>query len=201
VEIRNVNCRVLEFMRKLLYWYSLYRGADRSSVRPGRNRARKHVRDKCNFNNIETRVVINFFFLQGKAPKEIHAILTETLACFLPGRAKDLSARLYKPPSAHNEIQLKNILYNSHDIKPVDAHHELLYIMICTYLIISTVFYFVDLIVGILKRRKGTVWATQECIFIFNVVTSILKMEAEFCSETLSRVRFRRPWDDSLLLV
>jgi len=33
--------------------------------------------------------------LQGKAPKEIHAILTETLACFLPGRAKDLSAPLY----------------------------------------------------------------------------------------------------------
>jgi len=28
-------------------------------------------------------------------PKEIHAILTETLACFLPGRAKDLSALLY----------------------------------------------------------------------------------------------------------
>ena len=36
-----------------------------------------------------------FFFLQGKALKEIHAILTETLACFLPGRAKDLSAPLY----------------------------------------------------------------------------------------------------------
>jgi len=35
----------------------------------------------------------SFFFLQGKAPKEIHAILTETLACFLPGRAKDLSAK------------------------------------------------------------------------------------------------------------
>jgi len=35
-----------------------------------------------------------FFSLQGKAPKEIHAILTETLACFLPGRAKDLSAAL-----------------------------------------------------------------------------------------------------------
>ena len=32
--------------------------------------------------------------LQGKAPKEIHAILTETLARFLPGRAKDLSAPL-----------------------------------------------------------------------------------------------------------
>ena len=37
----------------------------------------------------------SFFFLQGKAPKEIDAILTETLACFLPGRAKDLSAPLY----------------------------------------------------------------------------------------------------------
>jgi len=36
----------------------------------------------------------DFFFLQGKAPKEIHAILTEILACFLPGRAKDLSALL-----------------------------------------------------------------------------------------------------------
>ena len=35
-----------------------------------------------------------FFFLQGKMPKEIRAILTETLACFLPGRAKDLSAPL-----------------------------------------------------------------------------------------------------------
>jgi len=34
------------------------------------------------------------FSLQGKGPKEIHAILTETLACFLPGRAKDLSAPL-----------------------------------------------------------------------------------------------------------
>jgi len=30
-------------------------------------------------NNIETRAVIKFFFLQGKAPKEIHAILKETL--------------------------------------------------------------------------------------------------------------------------
>ena len=38
-----------------------------------------------------------FLFLQGKAPKEIHAIVPETLACFLPGRAKDLSAGLYSP--------------------------------------------------------------------------------------------------------
>ena len=31
------------------------------------------------FNKIETRLVIKFFLLQGKAPKEIHAILTEIL--------------------------------------------------------------------------------------------------------------------------
>ena len=48
------------------------------------------------FNNIETRAVKFFFFpLLGKAPKEIHAILIETLACFLPGRGKDLPAPLY----------------------------------------------------------------------------------------------------------
>ena len=73
----------------------LYRGADKSLARPRRKQARKHVRDARDFNNIETRAVINFFTLQDKAPKEIHTILTETLACFLPGRAKDLSASLY----------------------------------------------------------------------------------------------------------
>ena len=35
--------------------------------------------DVRDFNNIKTRAVIKFLFLQGKAPKEIHAILTETL--------------------------------------------------------------------------------------------------------------------------
>jgi len=73
----------------------IYRGADKSLARSGRKQARKHVRDARVFNNIETRAVKFFFFLQGKAPKEIHAILTATLACFLPGRAKDLSAHLY----------------------------------------------------------------------------------------------------------
>ena len=52
--------------------------------------------DSRDFNNIETRATVKFLFLQGKAPKEIHAILTEILACFLPGRAKDLSAPLYQ---------------------------------------------------------------------------------------------------------
>jgi len=75
---------------------SIYRGADKSLARPGRKQARKHVRDTRDFNNIEMQTVIKFFFfLQGKAPKEIHVILTETLACFFLGRANDLSAPLY----------------------------------------------------------------------------------------------------------
>ena len=72
----------------------LYRGTDKSLARPGRKQARKRVRDARDFNRIETRAVIQFLFLQGKAPKEIHGILTETLACFLSGQAKDLSAPL-----------------------------------------------------------------------------------------------------------
>jgi hypothetical protein len=39
------------------------------------------------FNNIQTQAVIKFFFLQGKAPKEIHTILTETLAEHAPSYA------------------------------------------------------------------------------------------------------------------
>ena len=77
-----------------LYTRNKYRGADKSLARPGRKQSQKHVRDARDFNNIETRDVIKSP-LQGKAPKEIHAILTETLACSLPGRAKDLSAPLY----------------------------------------------------------------------------------------------------------
>ena len=64
-------------------------------ARPGRKQAREHIRDARNFKNIETQAVIKLFSpLQGDAPKEIHAILTETLNCFLPGGTKDLSAPL-----------------------------------------------------------------------------------------------------------
>jgi len=41
--------------------------------------------DARDFNNIETRAIINFFFsLKGKAPKEIHTILRETLGEHAP---------------------------------------------------------------------------------------------------------------------
>jgi len=75
---------------------SNYGGADKSLARPGRKQTRKRVRDARDFNDIETRSVIKLFFPQGKAPKEIHVNLTETLACFIPGGAHDLSAPLYK---------------------------------------------------------------------------------------------------------
>ena len=44
-----------------------------------------------------TKFFLFLFILQGKAPKEIHAILTETLTCFLPSWAQDLSAPLQSP--------------------------------------------------------------------------------------------------------
>ena len=43
--------------------------------------------DARDFNNMETRALIKFFFLQGKAPKEIHAILKETLGEHAPAYA------------------------------------------------------------------------------------------------------------------
>jgi len=85
---------IREYAVKEMQEKSKIPGADKSLAQLGRKQARKHVRDARDFNNIETRTVIKLFFLQGKALKEIHAILTETLACFLPGRAKDLSASL-----------------------------------------------------------------------------------------------------------
>ena len=43
--------------------------------------------DARNFNYMEARAVIKFFFLQGKAPEEIHAIVTETLGEHAPSYA------------------------------------------------------------------------------------------------------------------
>ena len=45
---------------------------------------RKHVRQQARFQKHRTRAVIKFFFLQVKAPKEIHTILKETLGEHAP---------------------------------------------------------------------------------------------------------------------
>jgi len=92
----------------------MYRRADKPLARPGRKKAREHVRDARDLNKIETRAVIRLLFLQGKALKEIHAILTETLACFLPGRAKDLSA----PCNNNNNNNNNNRVSDSRKCRP-----------------------------------------------------------------------------------
>jgi len=43
--------------------------------------------DARDFNNMETRAGLKIFFLQGMAPKEIHAILTKTLGEYAPSYA------------------------------------------------------------------------------------------------------------------
>ena len=75
----NLSMKTKPFSWRSITTYT-YRGADKSLARPGRKQAGKHVRDARDFNKKETRAVMKFLSLQGKAPKEIHAILTETLA-------------------------------------------------------------------------------------------------------------------------
>ena len=100
-------------MRSFLYvikegisaaWRLNTEGADKSLVRSGRKQARKYVKDARAISTTSRRELSSILFsLLGKAPKVFHANLTETLACFLPGRAKDLSAPLkrnYTPYSS-----------------------------------------------------------------------------------------------------
>jgi len=84
-KIQNLKWTLLQFC------YRTYRGADKSLARQGMKQARKLSGTRA-ISTISRRELSSFFPLQGKAPKALHAILTETLFCFLPGRAKDLSA-------------------------------------------------------------------------------------------------------------
>ena len=89
-----------------------YRSADKSLARPGRKHARKHVRNARDFNNIETRAIIKaFLFCKASRRRKIHVILTEKLACFLPGRAKDLTAPLKHKAS----VGCNKILHKTHN--------------------------------------------------------------------------------------
>jgi len=67
-------------------------GADKSIARPGRKQARKHVWDARDFDNIETRAVMRFFFpLHDKAPK------FQTSTLMRSGRRSALGGRIIKP--------------------------------------------------------------------------------------------------------
>jgi len=69
-------------------------GADKSLARPGNKQARKHVTRNARFQQHRDASYHQAPppHLQGMAPKEIHAILAETLAFILLDRARDLSA-------------------------------------------------------------------------------------------------------------
>ena len=100
--------------------YLNYRDADTSLARPGRKQARKHVRRRARFQQHGDASCQVFFPLQCKVPKEIHAILTETLVCFLSGRAKDLSAP-----------HVCNVLFTTHTIHLQVPNLKILEILFC----------------------------------------------------------------------
>ena len=110
--LSNSTCRRKRNV-PLLRNVARYRGADKSLARTrkdtsleacqGRARLQRHRDASCHQVPPPTPC---------KAPKEIHAILTETLACLLPGRAKALPAPVYSLPvtSACNLLNLTYIL-------------------------------------------------------------------------------------------
>jgi len=83
--------------------------------------------DARDFNNIQTRAVIKFFFLQRKAPKEIHAILRDTLGEHAPSYATvknwvaqfkrcDFSTRDAPRPGRHKTVTTPEIIEQIHDL-------------------------------------------------------------------------------------
>jgi len=84
--------------------------------------------DARDFNNMETCGAIKFFFfLQGKAPKEIHAILTETLGEHAPSYATvkhwvaqfkrdDFSTCDAPRPGRHKTVTTLQIIYQIHEL-------------------------------------------------------------------------------------
>jgi len=83
--------------------------------------------DARDFNNTETRAVINFFFLQGKAPMEIHAILIETLVEHAPSytTVKNLVAQFKRGdfsicnvprPGRHKTVTTLEIIDQIHEL-------------------------------------------------------------------------------------
>ena len=79
------------------------------------------------FSNIETRAVCNFSFLQGKAPKLIQTILTETLGEHAPSYASaenwvakfklvDFSTCHVPPPGRPKTVTTPEIIDEIHDL-------------------------------------------------------------------------------------
>ena len=84
--------------------------------------------DARDFNNIETRAVINFFSLQGKAPKEIHAILIETLGEHAPSYAtvKNWVAQFKRGDFSTCDAPCPGIPKTVTTLEIIDQIHELI---------------------------------------------------------------------------
>ena len=63
---------------------SYCRGADKSLARPGRKQPRKHVRDARDFNNIEMRAVMKFFFPPARQGAEGNSRHSDTNISLFP---------------------------------------------------------------------------------------------------------------------
>jgi len=84
--------------------------------------------DARDFNNMEKRAVIKFLFLQGKAPKEIHAILTETLGEHAPsyGTVKNWVAQFKRGDFATCDAPRPGRPKTSTNPEIIDQIHELI---------------------------------------------------------------------------
>ena len=87
LELLSINIYTYQFYN-ICVRTGCYRGADKSLARPIRKQIRKHNRRRARFQQHRDASC-------HQVTKDIHAILTETLACFFLGRAKDLSAHQY----------------------------------------------------------------------------------------------------------
>ena len=83
--------------------------------------------DSRDFSNIEMRALIKIFFLQGKAPKQIHAILTETLGKHTPSystvknwvaqfKRGDFSTCDASRPGRHKTVTTPEIIDQIHEL-------------------------------------------------------------------------------------
>jgi hypothetical protein len=131
-------------------------GGDKSLAPRGRKQSRKPISDGRDLNKIETRAAIKFLFLQGKVPKEIHAFLTETLACSLPGRFKDLSALLY-----WKLYVIRLYFHSSLEIK-CDKCMHFIYIELIIYNILSDLFIKYYFITQFCIYRNTRLWESSK---------------------------------------
>jgi len=83
--------------------------------------------DACYFNIIATRAIIRYFFLQGKTPEKIYAILTETLGEHEQSyvivsnwvaqiKRGDFSASIAPRPRRPKTVTTPEIIYQIHEL-------------------------------------------------------------------------------------